>query len=95
MDEAIVIPIAGMTMVVLLVLGVPFVRALVKRWESQPLQPTVPPEVAARLERIEQAVDAVALEVERISEGQRFTTKLLSDRAGDAAPEPRGRGVER
>ena len=34
-----------------------------------------------RLARIEQAVDAMAIEVERISEGQRFTTKLLSDRA--------------
>lgn len=32
-----------------------------------------------RLTRIEQAVDAVAVEVERISEAQRFTTKLLSD----------------
>ena len=38
-------------------------------------------EMAARLERIEQAIDAVAVETERISEGQRFTTKLLSDRA--------------
>ena len=35
----------------------------------------------ARLERIEQAVDAIAVEVERISEGQRFTTKLLSERS--------------
>ena len=34
-----------------------------------------------RLARIEQAVDAMAVEVERISEGQRFTTKLLADRA--------------
>ena len=34
-----------------------------------------------RLARIEQAVDAIAVEVERISEGQRFTTRLLSDRA--------------
>jgi hypothetical protein len=34
-----------------------------------------------RLARIEQAVDAMAIEVERISEGQRFTTKLLSERA--------------
>ena len=60
MNEDIVIPIAGMTMVVMLALGVPLVRAFVRRWERQPLQPTVPPEVAARLERIEQAVDAVA-----------------------------------
>jgi len=35
----------------------------------------------ARLARIEQSVDAIALEVERISEGQRFTTKLLSENA--------------
>ena len=32
-----------------------------------------------RLTRIEQGVDAVAVEVERISEAQRFTTKLLSE----------------
>ncbi len=36
--------------------------------------------IQARLERIEQAVDAIAVETERISEGQRFTTKLLSER---------------
>lgn len=40
-------------------------------------------DMKARLERIEQAVDAIAIETERISEGQRFTTKLLSDKAKD------------
>ena len=34
-----------------------------------------------RLERVEQAVESIAVEVERISEGQRYVTKLLSDRA--------------
>ena len=34
-----------------------------------------------RLARVEHAVEAIAIEVERISEGQRFVTKLLSDRA--------------
>jgi hypothetical protein len=46
-----------------------------------------------RLARIEQAVDAIALEVERMSEGQRFTTRLLADRMGEAnaiSPGPRG-----
>ena len=33
-----------------------------------------------RLTRIEQAVDAIAVEVERISEGQRFVTRVLSER---------------
>jgi hypothetical protein len=47
-------------------------------------QAELPKGLDQRLERIEQAVDAIAIEVERISEGQRFTTKLLSDRAGEA-----------
>jgi hypothetical protein len=32
------------------------------------------------MERLEQALDAIAVQVERIAEGQRFTTKLLSDK---------------
>lgn len=38
-----------------------------------------------RLVRIEQAIDAMSVEVERISEGQRFTTKLLAERAKESA----------
>ena len=34
----------------------------------------------SRIERIENAVDAIAIEVERISEAQRFTVTLLSER---------------
>ena len=34
----------------------------------------------ARLDRLEAAVDAIAIEVERISESQRFTVGLLNDR---------------
>lgn len=41
------------------------------------------PDVQDRMTRIEQAVDAIALEVERMSEGQRFTTRLLAERFGD------------
>lgn len=44
---------------------------------------------ADRLRRIEEAVDAIAVEVERISEGQRFTTKLLAERVPDVAPQAR------
>ncbi|HKT09047.1 MAG TPA: hypothetical protein VJR24_14205 [Gemmatimonadaceae bacterium] len=47
-----------------------------------------PPLDDNRLQRLEQAVDAIAVEVERISEGQRFTTKLLAQRQGDGAAEP-------
>ena len=33
-----------------------------------------------RLERLQQSVDAIAIEVERIAEAQRFTAKLMSER---------------
>lgn len=41
--------------------------------------------VDARLERIEQSLDSVAVEVERVSEAQRFTARILSERR-DGAP---------
>jgi hypothetical protein len=40
---------------------------------------SVPAGLDHRLERIEQAVDAIAVEVERLAEGQRFATRLLSE----------------
>ncbi len=39
-----------------------------------------------RMLRLEAAVESIAIEVERISEGQRFTTKLLSENSHHAAP---------
>lgn len=41
--------------------------------------------VEDRLQRIEQAVDAIAIEVERMSESQRFVTKVLAERLPPAA----------
>jgi len=38
-----------------------------------------------QMQALQQSLDAIAVEVERISEGQRFTTKLLADRAGGDA----------
>jgi hypothetical protein len=42
--------------------------------------------ITDRLERLDNAVDTISVEVERISENQRFTTKLLSERAPAPAP---------
>ncbi|HXT16232.1 MAG TPA: hypothetical protein VN706_11420 [Gemmatimonadaceae bacterium] len=36
--------------------------------------------VESRMERLEQAIDSIAVEVERISEGQRFVTKVMAER---------------
>ena len=41
-------------------------------------------------EKLERAVDAIALEVERISEGQRFVTRLLAER-GEPVRQPGAR----
>jgi len=54
---------------------------IIRRREPIGLVGTRLDEIAQRLARLEQAVDATAVEVERISEGQRFTTKLLADRS--------------
>lgn len=60
----------------------PIMRAWARRIDGRSAPPTaVPADVSARLERIERAVESVAIEVERISEGQRFVTKVLADRA--------------
>jgi hypothetical protein len=59
------------------------------RYRAHRQVPGVPvrdPAQEQRLARIESAVEAIAIEVERISEGQRFTTKLLSERQGGYAP---------
>lgn len=56
-------------------------RVMLKRWGAPKPAPQIL-ESAARLERMEQAMDAVAIEVERISEGQRFVTQLMAKQQG-------------
>lgn len=36
-------------------------------------------DASVRLERIEQAIDAMAVEIERVAEQQRFTTRMLAE----------------
>jgi hypothetical protein len=59
---------------------------MVKRWEREDAGKQMPNDVTVRLERMEQAIEAIAVEVERISEGQRFTTKLLSEKEMQSLP---------
>lgn len=43
-----------------------------------------------RLEQLQQSVDAIALEVERIAEAQRFSAKLLAERVDASAAKAEG-----
>ncbi len=59
----------------------PIVRAWARRLEGGHVRAMPLAGVEERLDRIERGVEAMALEVERISEGQRFVTKLLTERS--------------
>jgi hypothetical protein len=56
-------------------------------WKRGSLKTTTAadPEQAKRLERMEHAIDSIAIEVERVSEGQRFVTRILAEGQGAAA----------
>ena len=64
---------------VLLLVGVAWMWRLTQRPGEQALSSIEPSE--QRLEQLQQSVDAVALEVERIGEAQRFIVKLATERA--------------
>jgi hypothetical protein len=57
-------------------------RLIWKRGSRTATAPAASPESGERLEQIQQSVDAIAIEVERVSEGQRFVTRLLAERGG-------------
>jgi N-dimethylarginine dimethylaminohydrolase len=74
------IAIAFFIMMAAIIIGLPIMRAIGRRIERGAPPPAVPKEVQEQLQHLAQSVDAIAIEVERISEGQRFTTKMLSER---------------
>ncbi|HCT55700.1 MAG TPA: hypothetical protein DGD08_00655 [Gemmatimonas aurantiaca] len=65
------------TVTVLMPIAMAYARSIMRR-ASQPKPAPQVLESAARLERMEQAIDTIAVEVERISEGQRFVTQLMA-----------------
>jgi hypothetical protein len=57
----------------------------------------IPQDIIDRFTQIDQAVESIAVEVERIGEGQRFITRVLSEQGKrplleGAVPEPRSQG---
>jgi hypothetical protein len=70
------------TLFVLSPIALSMARMLWKRG-SLPRQSALPAaDTTQRLERMEQAMEAIAIEVERVSEGQRFVTRILSEGRG-------------
>ncbi len=69
-------------MCAVIVIGWPLARAFGKRIERRAAEPApASPQLTEQLQRIEQAVDAMSIEIERISESQRFIAKIQSKSA--------------
>jgi hypothetical protein len=86
MGPEVAVPLGAFLCAIILAIGVPVARAYSRRMDAESRNPRLPTEVTDRLERMEQALDSIAIEIERITEGQRFTTKLLSEGKGAAQP---------
>ena len=74
--QAVDIAIGFFVTCAVIVVGWPISRALGRRYERRGVAPLLDAGMTDQLQRIEQAVEAIAIEVERISEGQRFLAKL-------------------
>jgi hypothetical protein len=89
-DEILAVPIV-FTIFVLAPIAVAYARRIWRRG-SAAVAP-IPTDLTDRLDAMGQAVESIAIEVERIGEGQRFLTRVMSDKgkslgAGAAEPIP-------
>jgi hypothetical protein len=83
--------IAGLAFAFIFAVMMPMSIAMARRvWRgsTKPVAPRADDVIAPRLDRLEQAVDAIAIEIERISEGQRFVTRVLAERPTSVPAQP-------
>ncbi|MBX9927604.1 MAG: hypothetical protein K2X99_01715 [Gemmatimonadaceae bacterium] len=90
-----VIPIMGIlfgSITVMVVLG-PFARAIARRIDRSTVAAAAgpPKELERKIDQLQQSLDTMAIEIERISEGQRFTSKLMAERVAEPARLPEAR----
>jgi hypothetical protein len=80
------ISIAFFVTVAVCVVGLPLARAFARRMDRKTeFKSVAGPDLTPHIRQLQESVDAMAIEMERISEGQRFTAKLLADRSGVGA----------
>jgi len=68
--------------IVVVVLVGPIVRAVIRRFERRAdRQPApLPPNFEPQMRQLQDTMDSMAIEIERISEGQRFMAKVIGER---------------
>lgn len=73
----------AITVFVFFPIAIAIARNIWRRGNKKDAAPAqLPADTAQRLERVEQGVEAIAIEIERVAEGQRFVTRLLSEGQG-------------
>ncbi|MGI8402054.1 MAG: hypothetical protein ACR2NS_10720 [Gemmatimonadaceae bacterium] len=83
-QQVVDISIAFFLTMAAIIIGLPLARAFGRRMDRRGSGQQIPSDLSHQIGQLNQAVDAIALEVERISEGQRFTTRLLSEQRDSA-----------
>jgi hypothetical protein len=78
--------VVGMSFALIIAVAFPLAIAYARRiWRGKPVANAQTDSIAPRLDRLEQAVEAIAIEVERVAEGQRFVTRVLAERPAQAS----------
>jgi hypothetical protein len=81
--EAVNMTYAFFLTMIVCVIGFPLARAFARRVDRKTEVKTIAgPDLTPHIRQLQDSVDAMAIELERISEGQRFTAKLLAERSG-------------
>ena len=94
-------PAIALSMAAILFVFAPMALAAARLMWRRASRPAVAPgwtDTSARFDRLDQAVDAIAIEIERVSEAQRFMTRIMTERTpgtpapGESASELNGQG---
>lgn len=84
--QAVDISMAFFFTVAFCVVGFPLARAFARRIDRKTeFKSVAGPDLTPHIRQLQDSVDAMAIELERISEGQRFTSKLLAERSERAS----------
>jgi hypothetical protein len=86
------VPAVTTVVIVAIVCGSAYslIKMYMRRGSETDIPQAVLQQIHDGLGQLQQAVDAIAIEVERLSEGQRFTTKQLAEREREVAKIPPG-----
>lgn len=82
--EVVQLSIVLFSILALTIITWPIMRAFARRMDRGAVAPASNPELSAQLQRIEQGVEAMSIEVERISEAQRYMARLQTERGAEA-----------